>query len=213
MDSITDNILSNLKKEVLKEITREKASRFTRIVKNEASAKNYAKAMFDTATELGKIEDIKKDLNIVYSSLLVDKYIFDFFKSNFIDVHLRMSMLKKVYENNISDETFNLIAILTERGLIDILFAIIVEYENLCNEYYNIVVAKITTSSVIEDTPEAEVLKDHIRSMIKGKDVHFTFHVDESIIGGVIVEMEDIVYDYSIRNLLTELGLSISDNG
>ena len=99
------------------------------------------------------------------------------------------------------------------KGVVAILFAIIVEYENLCNEYYNIVVAKITTSSVIEDTPEAEVLKDHIRSMIKGKDVHFTFHVDESIIGGVIVEMEDIVYDYSIRNLLTELGLSISDNG
>lgn len=212
MDSITDNILSNLKKEVLKEITREKASRFTRIVKNEASAKNYAKAMFDAATELGKIEDIKKDLNIIYSSLLVDKDIFDFFKSHFIDIHLRMNMLKKVYENNISEETFNLIAILTERGLMDILFAIIVEYENLCNEYYNIIVAKITTSSVIENTPESDILKEHIQSMVKGKEIHFIFNIDESIIGGIIVEMEDIVYDYSIRNLLTELGLSISDN-
>ena len=212
MDSITDNILSNLKKEVLKEITREKASRFTRIVKNEASAKNYAKAMFDAATELGKIEDIKKDLNIVYSSLLVDKDIFDFFKSNFIDVHLRMSMLKKVYENNISDETFNLIAILTERGLIDILFAIIVEYENLCNEYYNIIVVKITTASNMSDTEDMQRLKNSIIKMISDKDIHFTFDIDENIIGGVVIEIEDVVYDYSVKRLLTELKSSISEN-
>lgn len=212
MDSIADNIFNNLKKEVLKEITREKANRFTRIVKNEASAKNYARAMFEAATELGKIEDIKSDLNIIYSSLLVDKDIFDFFKSSFIDVNLRMSILKKVYEGNISEETFNLIGILIQRDLIDILFAIIVEYENLCNEYYNIVIAKITTASVITDMDNMEPLKEHIRGMIKDKDIHFTFNVDESIIGGVIVEIEDVVYDYSIKNLLTELMLSISDN-
>ena len=212
MDSIADNIFNNLKKEVLKEITREKANRFTRIVKNEASAKNYARAMFEAATELGKIEDIKSDLNIIYSSLLVDKDIFDFFKSSFIDVNLRMSILKKVYEGNISEETFNLIGILIQRDLIDILFAIIVEYENLCNEYYNIVIAKITTASVITDMDNMEPLKEHIMGMIKDKDIHFTFNVDESIIGGVIVEIEDVVYDYSIKNLLTELMLSISDN-
>ena len=81
MDSMTDNILSNLKKEILKEITKEKASRFTRIVKNEASAKNYAKAMFDAAQELGKIETIKNDFNTVYSSMLVDKDVISFFTS------------------------------------------------------------------------------------------------------------------------------------
>ena len=71
MDSIAENILSDLKKEVLKEVTKEKASRFSRIVKNESSAKNYAKAMFDIASDMGKIESIKSDLNVVYSSLLV----------------------------------------------------------------------------------------------------------------------------------------------
>ena len=81
-ESIAEGILKDLEKEVLKETTREKASRFTRITKNESSAKNYAKAMFDVATDVGKIEEIKNDLNVVYSSLLVDKDIFDFFKSH-----------------------------------------------------------------------------------------------------------------------------------
>ncbi|MCZ9892740.1 ATP synthase F1 subunit delta [Brachyspira hyodysenteriae] len=212
MDSIAENILSDLKKEVLREVTREKASRFSRIVKNESSAKNYAKAMFDIASDIGKIEVIKSDLNVVYSSLLVDNDIFNFFKSSFIDGHLRMRILKKIYADKILEETFNLIAILVERDMINILFAIIVEYENLCNEYYNIIVVKITTASNMTDTEDMNKLKDHITNMISDKDIHFTFNIDENIIGGVVIEVEDVVYDYSVRRLLTELKSSISEN-
>ena len=211
MDSIAENILSDLKKEVLKEVTKEKASRFSRIVKNESSAKNYAKAMFDIASDMGKIESIKSDLNVVYSSLLVDSDIYDFFKSSFIDGHLRMRILKKIYADKILEETFNLIAILIERDMISMLFAIIVEYENLCNEYYNIIVVKITTASNMIDTEDINKLKDHITNMISDKDIHFTFNIDENIIGGVVIEIEDVVYDYSVRRLLTELKSSISE--
>lgn len=212
MESIADSILKDLKKEVMKESTREKVSRFTRITKNESSAKNYAKAMFDVASDAGKIEVIKSDLDIVYSSLLVDKDIYDFFKSSFIDGNLRMRILKKVYAGKISEETFNLIAILIERDLIHTLFAIIVEYENLCNEYYNIAVARIITASDINNIGNIEKLKECIRNMIKDRDVHFIFHTDENIIGGIVIEIEDIVYDYSIRRVLTGLKTSISDD-
>ena len=212
MESIADSILTDLKKEVMKESTREKVSRFTRITKNESSAKNYAKAMFDVASDAGKIEVIKSDLDIVYSSLLVDKDIYDFFKSSFIDGNLRMRILKKVYAGKISEETFNLIAILIERDLIHTLFAVIVEYENLCNEYYNIAVARIITASDINNIGNIEKLKECIRNMIKDRDVHFIFHTDENIIGGIVIEIEDIVYDYSIRRVLTGLKTSISDD-
>ncbi|WP_295158590.1 ATP synthase F1 subunit delta [uncultured Brachyspira sp.] len=214
MDSIADNILSDLKKEVLKEITKEKAGRFNCIVKNESSAKNYAKAMFDIASDIGKIEAIKSDLNIVYSSLLADNDIYDFFKSSFVDGNLRMRVLKKIYadSNNISEETFNLISILIERDLINILFAVIVEYENLCNKYYNIIAVKITTASDMKDTDDMHRLKDRVMKMVSDKDIHFTYDIDESIIGGVIIEIEDIVYDYSVKRLLTQLKSSIDDN-
>lgn len=205
MDSISENILSNLKKEILKEITKEKVSRFTRIIKNEASAKNYAKAMFYAAEELGKIEAIKNDFNTIYSSMLVDKDVFSFFNSAFVDGHIKINILKKVYKESIAEETFNLLSILIERDLINILFAIIVEYENLCNEYYNILSTKIIASSEIENIEE---LKSSIRNMVD-KDVHFTVEIDESIMGGIIVQMDDVIYDYSIRRLLNNVKNSL----
>ena len=205
MDSITDNILSNLKKEILKEITKEKASRFTRIIKNEASAKNYAKAMFNAAQELGKIETIKNDFNTVYSSMLADKDVLSFFTSTFVDGNIKIGILKKVYGERIAEETFNLLSILIERDLINILVAIIVEYENLCNEYYNILSTKIIASSEIENI---EALKSSIRNMVD-KDVHFTVEIDESIMGGIIVQIDDVIYDYSVRRLLDNVKNSL----
>ena len=205
MDSITDNILSNLKKEILKEITKEKASRFTRIIKNEASAKNYAKAMFDAAQELGKIETIKNDFNTVYSSMLADKDVLSFFTSAFVDGNIKIGILKKVYGERIAEETFNLLSILIERDLINILVAIIVEYENLCNEYYNILSTEIIASSEIENI---EALKSSIRNMVD-KDVHFTVEIDESIMGGIIVQIDDVIYDYSVRRLLDNVKNSL----
>ena len=37
------------------------------------------------------------------------------------------------------------------------------------------------------------------------KNVHFYIDVNESIIGGIIVEIEDIIYDYSMKRLLDSL--------
>lgn len=201
LESMSDSILSTLKEEVAKEITKEKASRFTRIVKNEASAKNYAKAMFDAGSELNKIDSFKNDFNIIYSSLLFDKELFDFFCSHFVDGYVKFEILKKAYESKISNETFNLLSILIERDLFQLLLAIIVEYENLCNEYYNIVSAKIIVSSEFEDISR---LKEYINNIIE-KKVHFTIEVDENLIGGFIVEIDDIVYDYSVRKLLNNV--------
>lgn len=205
MDSITGSILGVLKKEILKEITEEKARKFTLIIKREASGRSYAKAMFNAAKELGKIEIIKNDFNTVYSSLLADKDVLSFFTSTFIDGNVKIDILKKVYHNNIAEETFNLLSILIERDSLNILFEIIVEYENLCNIHYNILSAKIISSSEIENI---EDLKSFIRSMFD-KEVHFTIEIDESILGGIIVQIEDTIYDYSMKRLLYDVKNSL----
>lgn len=200
-----NGILSILKKEILKEITKEKAGKFNRVIKREASGRNYAKAMFEAAKELGKIEVIKNDFNTVYTSMLADKEVLSFFNSAFVDGGIKINILRKVFNDNISEETFNLLSILIERDLTDMLFAIIVEYENLCNKYYDLISAKITASAEIENIEE---LKSSIRNMFD-KDVHFTVEIDESIIGGIIVQIEDIVYDYSVRRLFDNLKSSL----
>ena len=201
MDPITAEIFTNLKTEIFNEVQKEKTARFKRIVKNEASAKNYAKAMFDAANELKKIDIIKKDFDVIYSSLFEDKDTFSFFTSNFIDGNVRVDVIRRAYENKISHEALNLLSILVEKDLFNILPAIIVEYENLCNEFYDIVSVRITIAKELEGIEE---LKRKIIKMVN-KNVHFYIDINESIIGGIIVEIEDIIYDYSMKRLLNSV--------
>ena len=154
MNPITAEIFTNLKTEIFNEVQKEKTARFKRIVKNEASAKNYAKAMFDAANELKKIDIIKKDFDVIYSSLFEDKDTFSFFTSNFIDGNVRVDVIRRVYENKISQEALNLLSILVEKDLFNILPAIIVEYENLCNEFYDILSVRITIAKELEGIEE-----------------------------------------------------------
>ena len=157
--------------------------------------------MFDAANELKKIDIIKKDFDIIYSSLFEDKDTFSFFTSNFIDGNVRVDVIRRVYENKISHEALNLLSILVEKDLFNILPAIIVEYENLCNEFYDILSVRITIAKELEGIEE---LKRDIIKMVN-KNVHFYIDINESIIGGIIVEIEDIIYDYSMKRLLNNV--------
>ena len=49
-----------------------------------------------------------------------------------------------------------------------------------------------------------EELKRDIIKMVN-KNVHFYIDINESIIGGIIVEIEDIIYDYSMKRLLNNV--------
>lgn len=207
MDSIIDTVTSKLKKEILSELAREKINGIKEILHHEAGAKRYASAMFYAANELGKIDAIKNDFSMIASTLISDRDISSFFNSNFIEGSVKAKILENVYGKYFQEETFNLLHILLERELTRLLPGIVVEYDNICNEYYNVAYVKIISAVKIKDIDS--IKKAAMR--IAGKDIELLLEIDDSLIAGIIVEIEDVVYDYSLRRMLDSLKNSISD--
>lgn len=207
MDSIIDTISGKLKKEIHNELVKDKIGGIKEILRHEVNAKQYASAMFHAASEGKKIDSIKEDFSVIASTMINDKEALNFFNSNFIDGKIKMSVLNNVYKKSIEEETFNLLYILLERDLFKLLPAVIVEYDNICNEYYNIVHVKVTSAIEIKNMT---VLENAIKK-IAGRDIDIVIEIDSSLISGIIVEMEDVVYDYSLKNILKRLEHSISD--
>lgn len=207
MDSIIDAVTSKLKKEILSELAREKINGIKEILHHEAGAKRYASAMFYAANELGKIDAIKNDFSMIASTLISDRDISSFFNSNFIEGSVKAKILENVYGKYFQEETFNLLHILLERELTRLLPGIVVEYDNICNEYYNVAYVKIISAVKIKDIDS--IKKAAMR--IAGKDIELLLEIDDSLIAGIIVEIEDVVYDYSLRRMLDSLKNSISD--
>lgn len=201
MSSATKDISEKLKKEIKAEFLKVKIRTPKDYLVHNSSALQYADAMFQISVELGIINDVRKNFQVLIETLINDKEIFTFFNSNFTDIKIKIKILNKAYRDIMEKEVFNLISILLERNLIKILEDIIQDYERLTGEFYNIYKVKVTTAKKIQNIKK---LEDSIVKLT-GHDIDMTIIEDASLISGIVVDMGGIVYDYSIKNELGNL--------
>jgi F-type H+-transporting ATPase subunit delta len=80
---------------------------------------------------------------------------------------------------------------------------IVEEYEKLEKGAKGIKIAEVTSAKPLEKSAEKEII-EHLNQMIQGK-VELKKKIDEKILGGVIVKMEDTLIDASVKKSLDEL--------
>ena len=171
--------------------------------------KPTASAIFDIARELGMIKEIYNELSEcskLFQDIDIKKYFFD--KS--ISKKDKKELIDKRLKPILSKETYAFVSILTEHDSIDVLPDIAALYKEIADDYSNIVRVRIITASTIDDKTVEDIIQT-VRCF-SNNEISYETVVDENIIGGIVIEIEDIVYDYSIRRVLTGLKTSISDD-
>ncbi len=81
---------------------------------------------------------------------------------------------------------------------------IIAEFGNYWNLEKGIVEAEITTA-IDPDKETLKLLTGHIASLSRAKEVVLKPKVDKKILGGMIIKMEDKIFDGSLKTRLEEL--------
>ena len=156
-----------------------------------------ASAIFNIAKEAGLINEIYKELKEC-SQLFEDEEIKKYFDDKKIDKREKTKLVEKKLKSIFSKEIFSFINLLIENELIDELANIADIYGKMLDEYNNTVRVKIIAScSINEDTIKKII--DTIKTF-SDKKIEYTIEVDDSLIGGIIVNIGDTVYDYSIKN-------------
>ncbi len=59
----------------------------------------------------------------------------------------------------------------------------------------------ITTSHPLNDDEKEQIIKK-FKSKFKNEELEFEFNIDKSIIGGIVITINDTLYDFSIKNKL-----------
>lgn len=165
--------------------------------------KRYAEALYEVAAELNKLEDFKEEI----------KAVADVFKSNpeleTIFTHPRVTksekkdMIKELFEGKISKEIVNLCYIIIDKGRERYLSDISDSYRDLSNDKLGIVEADAYTA-VPMTQDETDKLQEKLSSFFK-KKVDLRTHIDENLLGGVLVKVGDKVIDGSIKGKLNEM--------
>jgi F-type H+-transporting ATPase subunit delta len=168
-------------------------------------ARPYARALFLLAQETNQLKQISEALNFSAQAAVVPELSVLLGNPRIADEQLLALLVQP--EPNVSMQRF--LSVLSENNRLAILPEIAALFEQLRAESEHIIKANVTSATVMTD---AELLKltDALKKRF-GREVEVETSVDESLIGGAIINTGDMVIDGSVRNKLARLNAGLTN--
>ena len=115
----------------------------------------------------------------------------------------RVQIIDRVLRGQVHLYLLNFLKILCERGALSEYEGCLAAFKTLYNQAHGIVEATVTTAVPLDD--EQRVRMSEKLSAKTGKTVVLTEKVDESLMGGVLLEMNGQRYDNTLKNRLKSI--------
>lgn len=166
-------------------------------------AKTYAEALMEVAVESGHILDFKRELGFVAETLAENPDFNALFMSPSVGIDEKKSVMEAVFGKNISPSLLNFVKILTDKGREHDLVEIKSEFDAMVDAHEGVVKGR-AVSSVPMTEAQIKALEEKL-STLSGIKVTLVNVVDDSIVGGVVLEIGDKMIDGSIRKQLAQI--------
>ena len=173
----------------------------------EEIARVYADALFGVAKDKGKLDVIREQLGQFADALADNKEMQLFFFSPYFSSAEKEEGLAKAVSGT-DPELLNFLNLLLEKHRMPVLFRIRRQFESLWAKENKRL--GVTVTSAVELDPEiAQRIGSEIEQQT-GNKVELESRVDPEILGGLVVQVGNMVLDTSIRNRLEKLRKSVA---
>jgi len=169
-------------------------------MKQSGAAVQYAKALLDLANEKKQAEKIGDEMAELGKIIEGNKSLASFLSDPGISRTDRDDLLKKVFKGRISPLIQNTMGVLNSKGRLGLLHAITDAYQDLLDEQLGKVEVDVTVAHRL-DGGQLEQVRQRISQALK-KDAIVHQYVDEKIIGGIVVRVDDKLIDASVKSQL-----------
>jgi len=169
----------------------------------------YANSLMLLAEEKNIFQEVAKDADLIFNTINNSKELKVILKSPVIKTELKKKLLNEIFSNKISSETLSFIDFVIQKNREDILLEIFKEFLVLCDKKNKILRAKVKTAVELDES-----LKSKLTSKLESRTnqkVIANYLLDQRIIGGFVVEIDDQVYDASVKHQLAQLRKKFSE--
>lgn len=173
-------------------------------------AHRYASAIYDSARDAQKLKETIDDLRSISEAMTGSRELVLFFKSPIVSNELKASTIKELFYEKIGVFTIQMLSFLVDQKREDILPEIISAFFVILRQREGIQLASVSSAIALSSEQQSS-LHRALESITK-KKVELGFQTDPSIRGGVVVRLDDTVYDGSIRNQLRQLRKKFSQS-
>lgn len=163
----------------------------------------YARAIFETAKQTGYMDTVYNDFSVISDYFRSSRELLVVLKSPVVQQWKKKRLLNELFNNLLNPLTMNFITLLTEKHRENFLPDVIAVYERLYLAEKNIIKAEITSARDFDEILRKKIVGE-LESKLN-KTVIPSFRVDLKIKGGLMIRVEDWVYDASVRNQLNQL--------
>ncbi len=167
------------------------------------ASKRYASAIFEIAKDTDSVklfgDELSKLVEVIYNPTTLN-----FFTSPLFSTEQKKNILQSIIDKlALSATVANFIKILAEKRRIWLLKLIEEQYNNLSNKLHKILPIKIKTAFPLDDF-KLSTIKEGIERTT-GFNVLMTVELDQSLIAGIKIEIDDMVYDSSVKSQLDRI--------
>lgn len=170
----------------------------------------YAKALMDFAIEKNALEEVSNDMILMDEILSNSKDLKIVLKSPVINKVKKRSILQEIFADKVNKVSMEFILFVNNKGRENILLDISKRYNAIRNIKLNRVEAEIVSSVNFSDDQKSILQKQLVE--FSDKEVIPSFHIDESLIGGFTVKINDTVIDASVKQQLKKLRKNLVSN-
>jgi len=166
-------------------------------MKQSGAAVQYARALLELANESNQAEAIGHELDELGNIIASSKSLGSFLSDPGISASDRTELLNKVFKGKISPLIMNIMGVLNSKSRLGLLHSITEAYQELLDEQLGKVEVDVTVAHRLNG-PELEQVRQRISQALK-KDAIVHQYVDEKIIGGMVLRVDDQLIDASVK--------------
>lgn len=172
-------------------------------VHHSPAAVTYAQSLLDLATETGNAEVVGEELRDLRQATLADPQYGVFLSNPSISERERREVLERVFRGKVSPLMMNFMGVMNAHGRLGLLTQIAEAYDDLLRRQLGKVEVDVFSAHKLDDE-QLEQVRRRVSDALK-KDAIVHQYVDESIIGGLVLRVEDRLIDASARYQLAAM--------
>ncbi len=163
----------------------------------------YAKSLIGLAREKDVLEQVKQDIDLFQTTVEESRDLQLMLKSPVVSHYKKAEILKQLFSGKLSEMTTKFVDIVCLKARESLLPSIAIEFLRQYDLMKGIQKAKVISAVELTSEMKEQLLKKVVQ--LTGKTVELETEIDESLIGGYILQVGDQQIDDSVKGRLEDL--------
>jgi F-type H+-transporting ATPase subunit delta len=172
-------------------------------------SKTYGDALFELALEQNHVSEIKEEVIAVKKIFDENDELLKLLNHPKIMGEEKIKIIENIFKGKVSDDMTGFLTIIVGKGRYNEIPAIFAYIEKRIKEYEKIGEAKVSAPMELTDAQKEAIVKKLLETT-KYESFEVEYTVDESLIGGLVIRIDDRVVDSSIKTKLANMAKQLN---